>query len=117
MTEPPGRRTGVTARLDLPAAYFIRDWLFIAGLVAGIYFYFRRRPGTEIVTLIITMNLLSIALIWSVNGRFMIPVAPGVYYLVPLSPAGDARGPIGKPLRVVARAGRTVNVSLFYPRR
>src|SRR5439155_1565528 len=36
------------------------------------------------------------------NGRFMIPVAPGVYYLVPLSPAGDARGPIGKPIRVVA---------------
>jgi len=63
-------------------AYFIPDWLFIAGLVAGIYFYFIGRPGTEIVTLIITMNLLSIALTWSANGRFMIPIHPLIVGLV-----------------------------------
>ena len=51
------------------------------------------------------------------RGRFMIPVPPGTYYLIPLSPAGDHRGPAGKPLRVVAVEGRTKYVTLFYPRR
>ena len=51
------------------------------------------------------------------RGRFAIPVPPGTYYLIPLSPPGDARGPVGKPVKVTARAGRTTEVTLFYPRR
>ena len=51
------------------------------------------------------------------RGRFMIPVPPGSYYLIPLSPAGDHRGDVGKPVRVNAKAGRTHYVTLLYPRR
>jgi hypothetical protein len=53
--------------------------LFLGGLSA---FVFRKSRGVWLIVLFVILNFLSIALTWSVGGRFMVPVQPLIVALV-----------------------------------
>lgn len=55
-----------------PHGRFFYDWLLVLGGIAAIFF--RKSPGIGVPVLFVGMNILSIALTWSVEGRFMVPV-------------------------------------------
>ena len=58
---------------------FVDSLLYLAGAAALL---FRRSPAVKVVALMLCANLFGIALTWSVEGRFMVPLQPLLIALV-----------------------------------
>jgi 4-amino-4-deoxy-L-arabinose transferase-like glycosyltransferase len=58
---------------------FVDSLLYLAGAAALL---FRRSPAVKVVALMLCANLFGIALTWSVEGRFMVPLQPLLVALV-----------------------------------
>ena len=56
------------------------EWLLFLGALSA--FVFRKSHGVGLIVLFVALNILSIALTWSVGGRFMVPVQPLIVALV-----------------------------------
>jgi len=56
------------------------DWLLPAGVSALVFF--GRRPGAAALALMLSAQILSVALTWGAGGRFMVPVHPFLVALV-----------------------------------
>jgi hypothetical protein len=65
------------------------DWLLVFGALGA--FVLRKARGVGIVALFVALNLLAIALTWSAEGRFMVPVQPLLVALVGAMTADFAR--------------------------
>ena len=65
------------------------DWLLPLAGVAGILF--RKSPVVRVVALLVCANVCSIALTWSVGGRFMVPLQPLLIALIAAMMAAAAR--------------------------
>jgi hypothetical protein len=63
-----------------PRGRFLWDWLLPAACVALLYF--RRSPGAGAIALMLSAQLLSVAMTWGAGGRFMVPVQPLLLALV-----------------------------------
>ena len=58
---------------------FVDSLLYLAGAAA---LMFRRSPAVKVVALMLCANLFGIALTWSVEGRFMVPLQPLLVALI-----------------------------------
>jgi hypothetical protein len=65
---------------DWPDGNVASEWLLFLGALGA--FVFRKSPGVGIIVLFVALNILSIALTWSVRGRYMVPVQPLIVALV-----------------------------------
>jgi 4-amino-4-deoxy-L-arabinose transferase-like glycosyltransferase len=69
-----------------PRNHIFADLMLAAGLISA--FLFRSRPAARVVLLFFFANIFSVALTWSVEGRFMIPVHPLLIALTAATAAG-----------------------------
>jgi hypothetical protein len=63
-----------------PRGVRFSDWLLLMAIVAAVVL--RKSPGTGMLVLFISITIFSVALTWSVEGRFMVPVHPLMIALV-----------------------------------
>jgi 4-amino-4-deoxy-L-arabinose transferase-like glycosyltransferase len=55
-------------------------WLLYLGTLSA--FTLRKSPGVGVIVILVALNIVSVALTWSVGGRFMVPVQPLLAALV-----------------------------------
>jgi 4-amino-4-deoxy-L-arabinose transferase-like glycosyltransferase len=83
-----------------PNKHIAADVLLVMGVLAAVFF--RKSPDIRAMSLFFCLNILSVSLTWSVQGRFMIPVQPLLISLTGAIVAEFARKRIilDKPMKI-----------------